>query len=161
MTQGSSMETIVRMGLADHAVNIDEVPWVPQGERVWFKPLRFDLTNGNWINLLKVKGGGKVNRHRHAGGAVIGYCVQGSWHYLEREWVARPGTLIFEPPGDIHTLIVEETEEEMQTLFLLSGTIQYLNDEDQVIYQDDVFTKLDRYLKYCEANGIQPMELCY
>ena len=161
MTQLGAMETILRMGLPDHATNIDEVPWVPQGERVWFKPLRFDLTNGNWINLLKVKGGGKVNRHRHSGGHVIGYCVQGSWHYLEREWVARPGTLVYEPPGDIHTLIVEETEEEMQTLFLLSGTVQYLDDADQVIYQDDVFTKLDRYLKYCEANGIQPLDLCY
>jgi 2,4'-dihydroxyacetophenone dioxygenase len=56
------------MALADRAIHSDELPWVPQGERVWFKPLRFDLVSGRWINLLKVEGSGKVNRHRHTGG---------------------------------------------------------------------------------------------
>jgi anti-sigma factor ChrR (cupin superfamily) len=56
------------MALPDMATNVDELPWVLQGERVWFRPLRFDLTSGRWINLLKVEGGGKVNRHRHTGG---------------------------------------------------------------------------------------------
>src|SRR3712207_8214229 len=64
-------QVIAAMGLPDMAVHTDELPWVPQGERVWFKPLRFDLVSGRWINLLKVEGGGKVNRHRHTGGQVI------------------------------------------------------------------------------------------
>jgi 2,4'-dihydroxyacetophenone dioxygenase len=133
---------------------------VPQGDRVWFKPLRFDLATGRWINLLKVTGGGRVNRHRHAGGQVLGYCIKGSWHYLERDWVARPGTLVYEPPGDIHTLVVDGAEE-MLTLFLLEGVVQYLDDNDNIIYQDDVFSKLDRYLKYCEREGIATQNLCY
>src|SRR3712207_6881513 len=57
-------QVIAAMGLPDMAVQSDELPWVPQGERVWFKPLRFDLATGRWINLLWVEGGGKVNRHR-------------------------------------------------------------------------------------------------
>ena len=52
-------------------------------------------------------------------------------------------------------------EEEMQTLFLLEGVVQYLDDDDNVVSQDDVFTKLDRYLAYCRANGIEPQNLCY
>src|SRR5215210_8544489 len=87
------------MALPDRAIHGDELPWVPQAERVWFKPLRFDLTSGRWINLLKVEGSGKVNRHRHTGGQVMGYCIEGSWRYLERDWVARPGTLVYEPPA--------------------------------------------------------------
>ena len=154
------LETIMQMGLPDQAIHADAIPWVPQGERVWFKPLRFDLQNGRWINLLKVTGGGKVNRHRHSGGQVLGYCIQGSWHYLEREWVARPGTLVYEPPGDIHTLIVDDAEE-MITLFLLEGVIQYLDDDDNLIYQDDVFTKMERYLTYCREHGIEPVDLRY
>ncbi|MCW3054486.1 MAG: Cupin 2, conserved barrel [Chthonomonadales bacterium] len=155
-----AMETILEMGLADRAVDSDALPWVPQGERVWFKPLRFDLANGRWVNLLKITGGGKVNRHRHSGGQVLGYVLQGGWHYLERDWSARPGTFVYEPPGDIHTLVVDEGEE-MQTLFILEGVVQYLDDNDNVIYQDDVFTKLERYLNYCRDHGLKPVDLCY
>ena len=154
------LNTILEMGLPDRAVNSEDIPWVPQGERVWFKPLRFDLATGRWANLLKVTGGGKVNRHRHSGGQVIGFVLQGGWRYLEREWVAKPGTFVWEPPGDIHTLVVDEGEE-MITLFILEGTVQYLDDEDQVIYQDDVFTKLERYLDYCKREGIEPQDLRY
>jgi 2,4'-dihydroxyacetophenone dioxygenase len=155
-----ALETILELGLLDRAVDADRLPWVPQGERVWFKPLRFDLANGRWVNLLKITGGGRVNRHRHSGGQVLGYVLQGGWRYLERDWVARPGTFIYEPPGDIHTLVVDEGEE-MHTLFLLEGVVQYLDDDDHVIYQDDVFTKLERYRKYCHDQGIAPLDLCY
>jgi len=160
MTKVPAMQTILEMGLPDRAIHYDELPWVPQGEQVWFKPMRFDLATGRWVNVLKVTGGGRVNRHRHSGGPVLGYCLQGSWHYLERKWVARPGTFIYEPPGDIHTLIVDEAEE-MQTLFLIEGVIQYLDDDDNVVYQDDVFTKMERYLNFCRQQGIKPLDLCY
>jgi 2,4'-dihydroxyacetophenone dioxygenase len=159
-TKVQALNTILDLCLPDRAVHFDELPWVPQGERVWYRPLRFDLSNGRWVNVLKVTGGGRVNRHRHSGGQVLGYCLKGSWHYLEREWIARSGTFVYEPPGDIHTLVVDETEE-MQTLFLLEGVVQYLDDEDNVIYQDDVFTKLDRYLTFCREQGIEPQDLCY
>ncbi|WP_309690167.1 2,4'-dihydroxyacetophenone dioxygenase family protein [Armatimonas sp.] len=160
MNKVPGMETILEWGLPDRAIDAESLPWVPQGERVWFKPLRFDLAAGRWVNLLKITGGGKVNRHRHSGGQVLGFCLKGSWHYLERDWVARPGTFVYEPPGDIHTLVVDPGEE-MQTLFLLEGVVQYLDDDDNVIYQDDVFTKLERYCKYCQEQGIEPQDLCY
>ncbi|MBA3943306.1 MAG: 2,4'-dihydroxyacetophenone dioxygenase family protein [Herpetosiphonaceae bacterium] len=159
-TSLQSWQAITDLGLPDQAIDSDELPWVPQGERVWYKPLRFDLTNGRWVNLLKVTGGGKVNRHRHSGGQVLGYCIQGSWHYLEREWVARPGTFIYEPPGDIHTLMVDG-HEDMLTLFLLEGVVQYLDDDDNLIYQDDVFSKMERYLTFCRQQGIEAKDLRY
>ena len=159
-TRIEGLQTIMELGLPDQAIQSDEMPWVPQGDRIWFKPLRFDFANGRWVNLLKVTGGGRVNRHRHSGGQVLGYCIQGSWHYLERDWVARPGTFVYEPPGDIHTLIVDDAED-MITLFLLEGVIQYLDDDDNVIYQDDVFTKMERYLKFCQEQGIEPQDLRY
>ncbi len=154
------LDALLEMGLPDQAIHADDLPWVPQGERVWFKPLRFDLATGRWINLLKVSGAGKVNRHRHSGGQVLGFVIQGGWHYLERDWVARPGTLVYEPPGDIHTLVVDG-DEEMQTLFILEGVIQYLDDDDTIISQDDVFTKFDRYLTFCRREGIEPKDLTF
>lgn len=56
--------------------------------------------------------------------------------YEGREWVAVPGTFIFEPPGDIHTLITED--EEVVTLFILVGSLQYFDENDQIIGQDDI-----------------------
>ena len=160
ITSTALEKMIEELGLPDQAIQADELPWVPQGDNVWFKPLRFDLANGRWVNLLKVTKQGKVNRHRHSGGQVLGFCIAGSWHYLEREWVARPGTFVYEPPGDIHTLVVDGAEE-MQTLFILEGVIQYLDDDDNVIYQDDVFTKMERYLSFCEREGIPVQDLRY
>ena len=162
MSTVSGYDAILNAALSDKAIDSEKIPWVPQGDsgRVWFKPLRFDLATGRWINLIRISGGGQVNRHRHAGGQVIGFCTQGSWHYKERDWHATPGTLIWEPPGDIHTLIVDDPQG-MTTLFLLEGTIQYLDESDRIIYQDDVFAKLQYYRDYCQANGIAPLDLCY
>lgn len=146
--------------LDDQAIDLNNIPWIPQSDRVWFKPVRFDLTTGSWINLLKVKPGGAVNRHRHSGGKVMAFTLQGQWRYLEREWVAKPGTFVYEPPGDIHTLVVDG-EEEMITLFILEGIIQYLDDNDKVVYQDDLFSKMNLYYKYCEEHNIPIENLKY
>jgi 2,4'-dihydroxyacetophenone dioxygenase len=153
------LDSLLELALPDQAIQSDTIPWVPQGERVWYKPLRFDLANGRWVNLLKVAGQGKVNRHRHSS-QVLGYCMQGRWHYPERNWVARQGTFIYEPPGDVHTLVVDGAEE-MVTLFLLEGVIQYLDDDNNVVSQDDVFTKMNRYLTFCSTQGIEPLDLRY
>jgi len=59
------------MELPDQAIDGDGLPWVPQGDRVWFRPLRFDLASGRWVNLLKITREGRVNRHRHVGGQVV------------------------------------------------------------------------------------------
>lgn len=146
--------------LPDRAIDVDAIPWVPQGEGIFFKPYRFDLSTGTWTNLLRVARGGRINRHRHSGGPVTGYVLQGSWRYLERDWVARPGTFVYEPPGDIHTLVVDGAQE-MQTLFTVSGIMQYLDDHDQVIGMDDVFSKWERYRAFCRAQGIAEIDLCY
>ncbi|MGI8827653.1 MAG: 2,4'-dihydroxyacetophenone dioxygenase family protein [Chloroflexota bacterium] len=145
--------------LPDRVHNIDDLPWVPQGEQVWFKPLRFDLVNGRWVNLLRVTKAGKVNRHRHSA-QVLGFCLHGTWQYAERDWIARPGSFVFEPPGDVHTLLVDGSEE-MQTLFLLEGTIQYMDDDNRLISEDNVFTKLDRYLAYCREHSLNALDLRY
>lgn len=64
--------------------------------------------------------------------------------------------LIFEPPGDIHTLITED--EEVITLFILGGSLQYFDQDNVVIGQDDIFTVLKKYRDYCDENGIEVRE---
>jgi hypothetical protein len=54
---------------------------------------------------------------------------------------------------------VDEGVEEMQTLFILEGTVQYLDDSDNLLHQDDVFSKLERYTKFCAEQNIEPLDL--
>lgn len=146
--------------IEDRSIDLTKIPWVPQTDRAWFKPVRFDLATGRWINLLRVTPGGAVSRHRHTGGQVLAYTLQGEWRYLERDWVAKPGTFVYEPPGDIHTLVVDGLEE-MITLFILEGTVQYLDDNDEILYQDDVFRKLKIYRDYCKESNIPEADLLF
>ena len=151
-----------RFMLPDRVSHSTEMPWMPFADGCLFKPLRFDLTTGQWIMLFKVEKGKVLSRHRHTGGFVTGYVIDGKWHYLEKDWEAKVGTLIFEPPGDIHTLAADP-ELGMITLFTLTGSIQFFEDGDDTIYrEDDVFTMYKRYRYYCEEYGIEPNEnLCY
>ncbi|OLO37918.1 cupin [Alkalihalophilus pseudofirmus] len=150
-----------KVALPDRAIDIESIPWVPHSEGVWFKPLRFDLTTGNWVHLTKMSSGAMIRRHRHTGGPVFAYPLQGEWYYLERDWVAKPGTFVYEPPGDIHTLVVDKDKGEMITLFFLGGVIQYLDDNNNVTDQDDIFLRLKKYTDYCEANNIPIVNLKY
>lgn len=139
--------------LPERVLNIDELPWVPfDGGTCHFRPLRFDLSSGTWTYLFKIKSNQILNRHRHTGGSVIGYNIQGRWRYKERDWLARPGTFIFEPPGDIHTLITED--EEVITLFILGGTLQYFDEENRIIGQDDIYTVLKKYRDFCKEHEL-------
>jgi len=153
-------ELTLKTALGDRIIDVDKIPWVPQSEGVWFKPLRFDLSSGAWVNILKVEPRGTLTRHRHTGGSVLAYTLQGQWRYLERSWVAKAGSFIFEPPGDIHTLVVEG-DKEMITLFYLQGAVQYFNKNDEIIYQDDLFTKMSRYHNHCNENKIPIVDLCF
>jgi 2,4'-dihydroxyacetophenone dioxygenase len=153
-------EFTLNTSLPDKALEMDEIPWVPTFEGVWFKPIRFDLTTGTFTHLTRIRPNGGIRRHRHTGGQVFAYVVQGQWRYLERTWVAKPGMVVFEPPGDIHTLEVSG-EEDMITLFSVGGVIEYFDDNNNVYLQDDVFYRMKKYTDYCKQNNIPMMDLCY
>jgi len=89
------------------AVPDDERVWVPQADGVWFRPLMLNTVSGGWFNLLRVRKSGVLSRHRHPM-AVYGYVLKGNWRYLEHDWIAEEGGFVYEPPGEVHTLIVDE-----------------------------------------------------
>ena len=81
----------------------DESPWVPFRPNVFIRHLAFDVRTNMYANVLWVKSGGMLGRHRHRG-RVFGYTLEGSWRYLEYEWVSSAGSYVQESPGAIHTL---------------------------------------------------------
>jgi 2,4'-dihydroxyacetophenone dioxygenase len=139
---------------ADIHVDPETLPWVPQGEGIWFKPLRILPQAGTWTNLLRVSPAGMVNRHRHVGD-VEAWILQGSWRYVEHDWVGHPGSYIYEPAGDVHTLVVEGGTE-MVTLFRLGGPMEYVDETGAVAFVETAESKLERYLSYCRDEGLEP-----
>ncbi|HXW81787.1 MAG TPA: 2,4'-dihydroxyacetophenone dioxygenase family protein [Acidimicrobiales bacterium] len=136
----------------DQLLDPGALPWVPQAEGVYFRPLRICPELGSWTNLLRVTKKGTINLHRHVA-PVEAWVISGQWRYLERDWVARPGTYVFEPAGDVHTL-VNTGEEEMVTLFCMHGPIEYIGRDGETIFTETAETKLSKYVSFCEANGI-------
>jgi 2,4'-dihydroxyacetophenone dioxygenase len=48
--------------------------------------------------------------------------LSGSWSYLEDDWVAAPGTFIYEPVGESHSFVVYSLQG-MTGLFMMDGPI--------------------------------------
>ncbi|MBN9427061.1 MAG: 2,4'-dihydroxyacetophenone dioxygenase family protein [Burkholderiales bacterium] len=117
------------------------------------RPVLFDVTNGGWVSLLKAEGKGTIQRHRHAA-AVTAWTIDGSWGYREHDWLAKPGSFVYEPAGHIHTLFIDPEVGHMTALFHVYGPVIHLDPQGNVTSYDDVYLRLDRYMKHCKENGI-------
>ena len=104
------------------------------------------------MNLLRVRRSGVLSRHRHPA-PVHGYVIKGSWRYLEHDWVAGEGDYVFEPPGEVHTLVVDD-DDEMITLFHVFGALVYYDEHDQPMGHDDVHTKIEMCRRHFAATRL-------
>ena len=131
----------------------DERDWVPQAPTVSFKPLLLNVSQGYYINILRVRGSGVLSRHRHHG-PVHAFTLRGTWHYLEHDWVASTGDYAFEPAGETHTLVVPDDVKEMATLFHVTGGYTYIDPYGVALGYEDVFTKLELASRHYELVGL-------
>jgi 2,4'-dihydroxyacetophenone dioxygenase len=145
----------IRPEIAQQAIPDDERVWVPQAPDVWFRPLLLNTVTGSWCNLLRVRKSGVLSRHIHPSW-VTGLVLKGAWRYLEHDWVAREGAFVYEPPGEIHTLVVDEVVDapEMITFFNIHGAMIYLDEKGGVTGYEDVFSKIDMCRKYYAQCGL-------
>ena len=139
--------------LATVAIPEDERYWVPQSENVWFRPLILNTAQGEWVNLLRVRRSGMLSRHCHPS-PVYGYVIKGSWRYLEHDWIAREGMFVFEPPGEVHTLVVDDDVDEMITLFHVCGALIYYDEDNRPCGHDDVHKKIEMCRSHFRQVGL-------
>jgi quercetin dioxygenase-like cupin family protein len=130
----------------------NESPYVPFVENVFIRHLAFDVAHNSYANILWVKKGGMLGRHRHRG-RIYACTLEGEWRYLEYDWVARPGSYVLESPGAVHTL-VSDNPEGMKTIFFLNGSLEFLDDNDNLLQTLDVFWFINHYVSYCREQGI-------
>ena len=143
----------IRPEIAVAAVPDDERVWVPQAQDVWFRPLLLNTVTGGWCNLLRVRKSGVLSRHRHPM-AVVGYVIKGRWRYLEHDWIAEAGSFVYEPPGEVHTLVVPDDCAEMITFFNIGGAMIYLDGEGRQTGYEDVWTKIGMCRNHYAACGL-------
>ena len=118
----------------------------------WSRPLCFNVSQGYWVHLTKVTEAGVVSRHRHPA-PVHGFVLEGRWRYLERDWVATAGSYLYEPPGDVHTLVVDPGDS-MVTLFHNTGALLYCDEDGQVTGTTDVFDRIAVARRHFEEVGL-------
>jgi 2,4'-dihydroxyacetophenone dioxygenase len=130
--------------------------WIPYADGVWIQPCHFDLTSGGFSVVLKGLPGAKLGTHYHIG-TVRGFTIRGQWRYLEHDWIARPGTFIYEPAGEAHTLVItDDSPEPAVIVFVVEGGLIYLDkpaDGGFAAYEDG-FTALDLCRKYYREAGL-------
>jgi len=139
----------------------DEKLWVPYADGVWFQPCCFNVTSGGFSLLLKGLPGAQLGVHYHVG-TVRGYTLRGHWRYLEHDWVAKPGTFIYEPAGEAHTLVVtDDSPEPALILFMVEGGLIYLDSPVNGAFAayEDGFSALEICRNYYRDAGLDVTQL--
>ncbi len=137
----------------DQLLDPRTLPWVPQADGVYFRPLRICPELGTWTNLLRVTRQGTINLHRHIA-PVEAWVISGEWRYLERDsgWPVQgpmySSRLVTSTRSSIRA------EEEMVTLFSMHGAIEYIGPNGETIFTETAETKRSKYASFCEAHEI-------
>lgn len=133
----------------------EDGPWIPYAERVWIQPCHFDVTRGGFSVLLKGMPGASLGVHYHVG-TVRGMTIAGNWRYLEHDWVAGPGTFIYEPAGEAHSLVIDESSPGPALIFfVVEGALVYLDKPEDGVFTgyEDGFSALELCRQYYREHG--------
>src|SRR5262249_8412797 len=103
MPPSMQRETIFRNAapFAGFEIPKEEGPWIPGEPGILNRFLLIDLKNNSFVTLVKCAPGSGIALHFHTA-AVVGFTLQGMWKYREHDWIARPGSFVYEPAGE-HT----------------------------------------------------------
>lgn len=133
---------------------------IPEDERMWVRrpagnlylPLMFNLAAGITANIIRYPNPGVIGRHVHDG-PVYAWTLEGSWYYPEHKhrWIARPGTFIWEPAGDIHTLV---TEGVMTAFFVMHGGLTTIDEDGNATGCENVVSLLEYCNRYYRDIGM-------
>ena len=167
ITQFSSFSDGIAHGIRSHGNFITQVEldnerkWIPYAEGIWFQPCSYDLSAGAFSLVLKAVPGASLGTHYHVG-QVYGFTLNGNWRYLEHDWVAQPGTFVFEPAGEAHSLVVtEDSPEPAIIFFMISGALIYLDKpvNGTLAAYEDAFSALEFSRAYYREAGLDVSEL--
>ncbi len=121
-TEWAHDPSAVSSAIRGFPINPEDRPWIPAG---YFeqKYLRLNPHTTEWIILVRVPAKEMVPYHKHHGPITI-WVLEGFVNFVDEDWSAGPGTLVYEPPGNTH---VEVSDEGCLLLAFGTGPIEFLN----------------------------------
>jgi len=141
-------------------IDVESLPWIPflpYSNEVQIKLIKVDPIRGEWIVLLKTPASVQMPKHHHSGTVQV-YTISGQWRYLEHDWVATPGSFVFETAGTTHTP-VGVGDEEVCALNIVQGDWNVIGPEGQVLAIENWKSMTQRYLDYCKSQNIEPIDV--
>jgi len=141
-------------------VDAESYPWMPFApytDKAFLKLLKVEPISGTFVTLLKAPGDLVLPKHHHCGTVMV-YTVKGKWKYLEHDWTAVAGSFVYETAATSHTPVGAGAGE-IITLNIQVGDSLYLDDKDAVVAIENWKTALDRYLNFCTAKGLTPVDV--
>ena len=135
-------------------VETDGMPWIPTGPGKSFRPLRFAADG--WSELMRLEPGSAVALHRHTG-EVHAYNVSGTREILGSGELVGPGGYVYEPAGTVDGWGAVG-DEPCVVHIKVTGIIEYLDDNGQVIESVNAETQRAAYLAWCQAHDVRPSE---
>jgi hypothetical protein len=152
--EGGGIAVNEAFGFLTSSVDVDACPWSVR-EHPWghseLKLLRASVVENSYTVLVRWSAGAQVPTHRHFG-PVHAWTTFGRWRYLEYDWVARPGVYVYEAPGAVHTLHVDDDTE---VIFVVQGGQVDLGPAGEVLRYVDASTILDSYRAELAAQGLE------
>ncbi|MGH9032808.1 MAG: 2,4'-dihydroxyacetophenone dioxygenase family protein [Acidimicrobiia bacterium] len=147
------MATVAPESISSH-LNQDDLPWAQWGEGVWAKVLRVSRETGTWVLINRFAPGTRIPTHHHDG-SVHAWTLKGRWHYLEYDFVATPGSFVFEEAGSTHTLeALADNEEPVEVFFVIEGGLILYDDDGNMFGFTDARAALDLYYGALDAAGV-------
>lgn len=141
-------------------IDVESLPWIPfapYSDTIFLKLIKVDPIRGEWTTLLKLPPNTELPMHHHSGTVMV-WTVAGRWKYLEHEWVAGPGSLVFETAASRHTP-VSVGDDEVITLNIVQGDWNLMTPEGAVLAIENWRSMVDRYVNYCKSRGIRPVDV--
>ena len=130
-----------------------ESPWVPFGDNAAIRHLAFDVRNNVYANVLWIKSAGVIGTHKHRG-MVWAIGLEGTFRYLEYDWLCHPGEFITEFPGHAHTLVTDEPDG-MKAFFWMQGANEFYDENGNFVETLDVWWFIEHYETYCREHGLE------
>lgn len=147
--------TLPETPLESGHLNHNDYPWVDQGFGIEIKILRVCNSTGSWIIMNRFEPGTQLPTHRHSG-AVTAYTLQGKWGYLESDFTATAGSVIFEPANTSHTLkVADDAGEPTIVFFSVEGSLTHYTEDGTIWGISDGHTQLEEYLRLAKEQGTE------
>ncbi|WP_342669177.1 alpha/beta fold hydrolase [Curvibacter gracilis] len=141
-------------------IDVESLPWIPftpYSDTILMKLIKVDPVRGDWITLLKLPPHTELPLHHHAGTVMVS-TIKGCWRYLEHDWVATPGSFVYETAGSRHTPVTVG-EEEVITLNIVQGDWNLMSPDGAVLAIENWKSMMDRYLSFCKKEGVEPIDV--